>query len=185
MVSASFYFLLRRKLSYGHGSGPQPRWRQLWRDPQHPQVSKIWNILMPNYILHFPETIFVASGMPIAPNRSAATPWSTRTPTTGLCVSSRKKWLASKTSCMRRVWETSSRVSVHARKRLPRWLRANIWSRRICAVYFLWVWACLTLIFFLLCPISISLPRPGHHWFEMCVCSNSSRPALCKLKKII
>lgn len=33
--------------------------------------------------------------------------------------------------------------------------------------------------FFLLCPISISLPRPGHHWFEMCVCSNSSRPALC------
>lgn len=41
------------------------------------------------------------------------------------------------------------------------------------------VWVCLTLIFSLLCPISMSLHRPGHHWFEMCVCSNSRKPVLC------
>lgn len=84
--------------------------------------------------------------MLIVPNRSVATLLSTRTPTTGWCASSKRKWLASKTCCMRRVWETSSRVSVHTGKRLSQLLRANIWAHKIWGgVYFLTVNLRLTL----------------------------------------
>lgn len=194
--------LFRRKLSYCHGSCPQPCWYQLWWDPQHPQVSKtrfgsiLFGVLTAaqsdccNKSLL--ETISVTSGTPTVPNRSAATPLSTRTPTTGWCASSKRKWLASKTCCTRRVWETSSRVSVHAGKRVPQWLRTYMWAHTsqtleaVQCVFWLCIWGWRQSVgvshthsLLSSVPISISLRRPGHHWFEMCVCSNSSKPALC------
>lgn len=51
--------------------------------------------------------LYTHPATPIGPNRSAATPWSTRTPTTAWCASWKRRWLASRTCCTHRAWETS------------------------------------------------------------------------------
>lgn len=196
----------RRKLSYCHGGCPQPCRYQLWWDPQHPQVSKalrclvrFWSLLFG--ILTVAQSDFFCKPLPetICRFRYADRAKQIRCnavinedPNNRLVrelkeeVARLKDLLYAQglgdiieSECSHQGTPPSVTEDEHVGAHKP--------DFRSGAVYFLTVHlrltsecGCVSHSFSsLLCSISISLRRPGHHWFEMCVCCNCSKPALC------
>lgn len=196
-ISLSF----RRKLPYCHGRRPQPCWYQLWRDPQHPQVrvlmmSVLWMFLIEarrdSFSKTLPETIICCSRYADRAKQIRCNAVINEDPNNRL-VRELKEEVARLKDLLYAQGLGDIIESECSRRKTPPSVAADEYMGAhrpyfgSCAVYFLTV--CLRptsecggvshSFSSLLCPISVSLRRPGHHWFEMCVYSNSSKPALC------